>query len=319
MSLRSRAVRIMIWKYANLNPDRTSNGGKIIAYADKRTQSRSLSSKLMRVSCRTENGTCYERVSLKGSLPNGRAIYYIHGGAFFAALNPYYLHLAESFCNAMGGGEVVFVDYGVTPENKYPTQLDQADDVWTEITERLGYKAENVIIGGDSAGGNLTLALMLKLRDQGRSMPKGGFGISPWADMTAEGESYYFNYNNDVMFGNKKGKADDELRKKLITSELFSYAKELIYEERRSPYVSPVFGKYNGFPPMFFTVGEHEMLLSDTLTVAEKLRAENVEVNVDIGKKMFHIYALFPSQLPEAKRSFDKLTKFISKHLRVIR
>lgn len=311
MSIRGKATCFILNRCVSLNPEKNISAGKTIAALDKKSSGRRLSSRLVCESAVTNNGTRYKRVSLKGSEVNGKAIYYIHGGAFVAGLNPFYLELSSELIEANGGGEVIFLDYGTVPEHKYPAQLDEALDLWNEITRKLGYLPENVTVGGDSAGGNLTLALLLKLRDNGFAMPKCAFCISPWADMTASGDSYFFNYRKDVLFGDRKKDATEKLRQKLVLSDLFGYASDLSGELRRDPYVSPVFADYHGFPPMFFTVGGDEMLLCDTLRIAKKLKKANRSVTVDVGKGMFHIYALFFNYLPEARRSFDKLKSFI--------
>ena len=85
--------------------------------------------------------------------------------------------------------------------------------------------------------------------------------------------------------------------------------------DRTSPYVSPVYGEYHGFPPMLFTVGSHEMLLSDTLTIVEKLRSEGCDVECDVKEGMFHIYPLYAKFIPEAADSHKRIMRFVSKHL----
>ena len=296
----------------SLNPDKNPCAGRTIAELDKKSSGRRLSSRLKRTVGVTESGARYERISLKNGQKNGRAVYYIHGGAFYAGLNPFYRELAYDLCGCMGGGEVIFVDYTTVPTAKYPTQLEETLDVWYELTERLGYKPENVTVGGDSAGGGLALAMLLSLRDSGRAMPRSVFGISPWTDMTASGDSYIKNYRLDAMFGDRKSSASEKKRRALTESELFGYARGLTDKERKSPLVSPVFGDFHGFPPAFFTVGEHEMLLSDTLIVAESMKKNGVSVSVDTGAGMFHIYTLFGRYIPEAKRSYKRLLNFIS-------
>ena len=311
LSVRGKLVCFALKRYVSLNPDKNSSAAKTIAGLDRRTAGRKISSHLECISDVTANGTKYKRISLRNSAPNGRAVYYLHGGAFVAGLNPFYLELSSELIEANGGGEVVFLDYSTAPEHQYPTQLEQAFDLWSEIVNVFGYEPQNVVIGGDSAGGNLTLALMVKLRDENMAMPKGGFCISPWADMTASGKSYFYNYKRDVLFGDRKKDANDELRKKLAQSDIFDYASKLSDEQRRDPLVSPVFASYHGFPPMFFAVGSDEMLLCDTLKIAKKLKKANCCVTLEVGEGMFHIYALFYRYLPEAKKSFKRLKEFL--------
>lgn len=112
----------------------------------------------------------------------------------------------------------------------------------------------------------------------------------------------------DIMFGEKGKTLTEEARDRLINSEIFCYSAGT---DRRDPYVSPVFGDYHGFPPMFFTAGGHEMLLSDTLTIVDNLRKNGISAGLDIQPEMFHIYAIYGNMMPEAKNSYGAILKFI--------
>jgi acetyl esterase/lipase len=140
-------------------------------------------------------------------------------------------------------------------------------------------------------------------------MPMAGAFFSPWADMLCEGESYKFNYEKDAMFGNKAVGSHEERRKRLIQSEIFSYANHLSEDERKHPYVSPVYGSYKGFPPVFISAGENEMLLSDSETIGKKLTEAGSKVTMVKGEGMFHIYALF-TLLPQARVAMKELENF---------
>ena len=257
----------------------------------------------------TASGTPYERVVKVGAPTNGRAIYFCHGGGYIVGLLFFYRMLATDFFEASGGGELILLDYSCAPEHKFPTQHDEALDLWRELTERLGYSPENIILGGDSAGANLALSLMQRLRDEGGPMPKAAFCISAWADTTGSGKSIVDNSPRDVMFGTFGKKLTEEQRLKNLDGELYSFVGDA---DRHHPYVSPVFGEYCGFPPMFFTVGGDEILLDDTMRIVEKLENEGIFVEYDVQPKMFHIYTLFGNLFPESNVSYQKLLKFIS-------
>lgn len=138
-------------------------------------------------------------------------IYYLHGGCYICGLTNNYHSFLREFCNLEDDVTVVLLDYKTAPEYKYPVQLNEALDLWDELTENQDYRAENIVIGGDSSGGNLALAMMLKIRDDGRKMPAGAFLLSPWTDMTMSGDSYIRNYPKDVEIGERKaGKAYGE-------------------------------------------------------------------------------------------------------------
>lgn len=257
---------------------------------------------------RTQNGVDYQRIRKNGAKRTDKVIYFLHGGAYISGLIDMYRTFTADFCSIDDGIEIVLLDYKLAPEYKYPSQLNEAEELWSELTEKQGYRSKNIIIGGDSSGGNLALALMLKLRDEGKEMPLGAFLISPWCDMTASGDSYIYNYNNDVEMGEKRARVTQEKLDKILASDLYCY---LGSADRTNPYVSPIYGDYRGFPPILFAVGDHEMLLDDTLKVVDKLKKASVPVICERKPKMFHTYVLMKNYMPESKESYDRIVAFI--------
>ncbi|MEE1202374.1 MULTISPECIES: alpha/beta hydrolase [Bifidobacterium] len=261
----------------------------------------------------TGNGTAYVCLQRNGCKNAKKAIYYLHGGCYICGLTNNYHSFLREFCNLEDGVTVVLLDYKTAPEYKYPVQLNEALDLWDELTENQDYRAENIVIGGDSSGGNLALAMMLKIRDDGRKMPAGAFLLSPWTDMTMSGDSYIRNYPKDVEIGERKAVLTEEKREKLMESGLYSF---IGGADRKSPYISPCFGTYEGFPPMFFAVGEDEMLLDDTLDVVEKLKNAKVSVICERKPDMFHTYVLYKNLMPESRESFSEMKRFVQEALR---
>ncbi len=322
-SLRGKLAQRFISRHFNMNSAHTSDSVASLrsrtAYFrnDKTPKGFSL------IKETTPRGTSYERLLKNTSAdhpsysdtPPGerRVVYYLHGGAYVLGLLSLYRMLAESFYQAAGGCEIILLDYRCAPEYQYPTQLEEALDVWEELTERQGYQAKQIVVGGDSAGGNLTLAMLLRLRDAGKALPRAAFCISPWADMTGNGKSFQENYGKDVMFGDPGETLTKERKERLLNGRLYSFVGAA---DRYDPYVSPVYGDYRGFPPMYFTAGGNEMLLSDTLTIVEKLKQCGVPVGCDIQPGMFHIYALAARLVPEGTASFRKILAFIRRSFR---
>lgn len=257
---------------------------------------------------KTSSGTQFERITKAGSVKNGKLILYFHGGAYQAGLLYFYKNFAPDFYRESGGAEVIYLDYSLAPEFQYPVQLQQALDLWEDLTEKQGYKAENIILGGDSAGGNLTLAMMLWLRDHNQKLPKGAFCISPWADMTGTSESAQFNYGKDVEFGQPGKIMTRQTRQILHQSEIYAWLGDA---DRQDPYISPVFGNYHDFPPMLFTAGGDEMLLCDTLTIVQKLKDLHIPVKCEIQPGMCHIYPVFRHFSPESSHSYWCILHFI--------
>jgi len=235
-----------------------------------------------------------------------RLIYVLHGGAYIAGLIDRYRGLSKMLSDAAGGAAIAFLNYRLAPDYKYPCALDDALKGWGSLIKE-GYHPSNIVAVGDSAGGNLLLALLLKLRDMDRNLPRGAICMSPWADMTASGKSYRANFKLDPMFGGKMNVAEADIDK-VLNSPLFAYCGD---HDRKDPYVSPVYGQYIGFPPMLFTVGSTELLLDDTLRIAEKLKKADVPVKVIVGEKMFHVWPLFNTLFPEARKALNEILAFI--------
>lgn len=258
------------------------------------------------------SGVKMERIARYGVAPSGKVVFFLHGGAYMARLNDIYRTMAADFIRVAGKGVTVFLlDYDVAPEHVYPTQLDQAVEAWCAVV-KMGFDPADIVVGGDSAGGNLALGLMLYLRDNARPMPCGGLCISPWADMTASGASYIDNYGVDVMFGIQGATMTEEKRLTLLENILYQWTGEA---DRTHPYVSPVFGDYRDFPPMFFTVGGAEMLLDDTRTIVAKLQQAGCTVQCIVRKDMFHVYPLFHALIPEAAQDYRAILRWLKEML----
>ena len=239
---------------------------------------------------------------------NDKVILVLHGGAYISRMMFYYRVLNKRYSVASGGGTVVHFEYRCAPEHTYPCALEDALKVWDYLLSQ-GYKEENIIIVGDSAGGHLSVNLMMKLHDTGRKMPRAAILMSPWLDMTASGKSYVENYKVDPVFGIRgQTPSQEDVKKLLMQSELYMWLGD---NDRKDPYISPVYNTFdNTYPPVLVTAGGHEMLLSDSETIVEKFREAGVEATLHIGDEMFHafnVYQLFP----EAREALDLGDKFI--------
>lgn len=228
----------------------------------------------------------------------GRVILQIHGGGYIGPMKNTYRDFAVQYSRRSLGGDVLTVDYRVAPEHPYPAALEDAVAAYRWLTEEKKYAPEKIIIAGDSAGGGLTLALTLYLRDHSIPMPAGLIVMSPWADLTCSGESYTTNYTRDPQFGNTK----DNM---LYNS---SYIGEA---DPTDPYMSPVFGDYHGFPPTLMQVGSEEVLLSDTLTVAAKLRASHGRLRLSVYDGMFHVFQMALRLIPESREAWAEVGRFL--------
>ena len=307
-SIRGLLISHMIWKNMNHNaPHKKHSAARhrwqnAIFNKDRLPEAYTWSAET------TPGGTAFQRVIRTDTGRTGRVLLYFHGGAYRDGLVPSYRNFSTGFFQAANGCETIYLDYRCAPDYQYPTQLNEALDLWDDLTKRQGYAPDQIILGGDSAGANLALALLLKLWDLNKTMPRAAFCISAWTDMTCNTQSFRDNYGRDVMFGNKGKTLTEERLQALMQGKIFSF---LGNADRTDPYVSPIFGDYHGFPPMFFSVGTHEMLYDETLQVVEKLKACQVPVTCEIQPGMFHIYVVFARLVPEGKIYYHRLLDFI--------
>ena len=226
-----------------------------------------------------------------------KVILQLHGGGYVAKIKNSYYNMAINYCDAGNGMPVLSPDYRVAPEHPYPAALEDALASYQWLLDR-GFKGEQIIVAGDSAGGGLAIALTMYLRDHNMPLPCGIVAMSPWTDVTASGESYTLNYELDPLFGNSK--------------DTMIYVNEYAGEhDKKDPYISPIFGNFRQFPPMLIQVGSTEMLLSDSITAASMADIAGVEVRLSIYDDMFHVFQLAGKLFPEAKKAWDEVEHFL--------
>lgn len=250
-----------------------------------------------------------EKLTKIGSKNAHKVILQFHGGGYIIPMIDAYRKLAVRYSKMTDGASVVNVDYKVAPKNKYPSALNDAEKVYNYLIKE-GYKAENILIVGDSAGGNLALALTIKLRDTQQHTPCGLICMSPWTDLSGSGESYTTNIYVDPMFGlAKKG---DYLthREFLIKNVCSPYAGDTPLDDKG---LSPVFAEYHDFPPMLIQVGGYEILKSDSYTVAEKAKAEGCDVTIAEYRGMFHVFQTM-GNFREAKMAWIEVDSWLKTH-----
>ena len=225
-------------------------------------------------------------------------ILYCHGGGYMTGSSLYARTLTTKLA-ATTSLDVLCFDYRLAPENPYPCGLLDAVKAWDYLM-LLGYGARDIFVAGDSAGGNLALALVHKLKADGRLLPRGLVLMSPWTDLLKTGETHQTKAGLDPVL-------DDEYLMQAITG----YAKEF---DLSDPYVSPLYGDFDGFPPTYIQVGENEILLSDSIMLQEKMREKNVNVQMEIFEGMWHVFQMSPFKT--AYDAMDKNAEFIHEHCR---
>lgn len=228
----------------------------------------------------------------------GRVILQLHGGGYIGPMKNIYRRFAVKYSRLSYGGDVLTPDYRVAPENPFPAALDDAVAAYKWLIQEKKYVPEHIVVAGDSAGGGLSLALGLYLKDNNLPMPGGFLTMSAWTDLTNSGESHQTNYHNDPLFGNST-------QNMLYDS---SYVGEA---DPSNPYLSPLFGDFTGFPPVLMQVGSFEVLLSDTLRVVEKLKETGVKRRLSVYDGMFHVFQMGLDLIPESREAWEEVEEFI--------
>lgn len=220
-------------------------------------------------------------------------ILYCHGGGYSTGSRLYARTLTTKLAETTSMDVLAF-DYRLAPEHPYPAACEDAMKAWDYLM-LLGYGARDVIVAGDSAGGNLALSLVLKLKEEQRLLPRGLVLLSPWTDLTASGRTHTTRALVDPVLD------ADYLRK---MTENYAAGRELT-----DPLISPLFGDFEGFPPTYIQVGDNEMLLSDSTMLHKKLIAANVSAKIDVFKGMWHVFQMSPFKT--AGEAMEKNAEFI--------
>ena len=230
-----------------------------------------------------------------------RRLLYLHGGSWMAGRASVYLPHIARVANATGC-TVLAVDYRLAPENPFPAGLEDCVEAFLWMLEQgLAHtgRAQSYFIAGDSAGGNLTLATLLALKDRSAQMPDAAIALSPATDLTWSGESMTTRALVDPAL--------NAVLMPLVTN---------IYLQGRAaadaPLVSPLFGYLRGLPPLLLQVGDAEILLSDSMRFAERARAAGVAVTLEVYPYMPHVFQGFAPYLPEAVDALRRVGEFSS-------
>ncbi|GJD95516.1 alpha/beta hydrolase [Methylobacterium iners] len=238
--------------------------------------------------CRVGGIPC-ERVRMG----DGPRLFYLHGGGFCAMSSRSYRSLTGSL--ARRGFDVLVPSYRLAPEFPFPAALDDAVAAWR------AFAAEGpCAIGGDSAGGNLALALMIRARDEGLPMPSAAVLFSPITDLLGTGPSHAANSQRDAMF-------DADVFRRLAAAYLAGSA-------ATHPHASPLYDTLCGLPPLLVHVGETEVLRDDAVGLAAKVRASGGRADLKVWNVVPHGWQFADPMLPEARRSLDEAARFLREH-----
>lgn len=235
---------------------------------------------------------------LEPDVQNDRmVILQIHGGGYVGKFRNIYRSFAGFYSELGHGISVLSPDYRVAPENPYPAALEDVAEAYEWLIYN-GWTEDKIVIAGDSAGGGLAMSLCMYLKDRKKKLPAGIIAMSPWTDLTQSGASYRFNFRKDPVFGN--------------TLDSLIFNKDYIgNHDTTDPYISPLYGNFEGFPPMLIQVGSYEMLLSDSELVAEKAKRAGCKVRLSIYEGMFHVFQMALLVIPESRRAWKEVGKYL--------
>jgi acetyl esterase/lipase len=229
-----------------------------------------------------------------------RLLIHVHGGCY--VLNPGEAALPEAlFMAGFGHFKVIAVDYRMPPEAYFPAALDDGLTVYKNAIKTIDPK--NVAIFGSSAGGALTLEMILKAKQEGVPLPGAIAPGTPMSDVTKVGDSFVTNAMLDNVLVSPDGFCD-------AGTKVYANGRDL-----RDPLLSPVYGDMHGFPPTILTTGTRDLLLSNTVRVHRKLRQAGVEAALQVFEGQSHAQFYRDDTSPEAKDAFEEIAGFFDKHL----
>lgn len=227
---------------------------------------------------------------------NKNVVLYLHGGSYTAGSLSYARGFGGVIANLLGS-RVLCVGYRLAPEFPFPNGLDDAVNAYKRILEK--YPAKNISVIGESAGGGMSFALMLKLKEESIPFPACIVALSPWTDLTFKSDSYSRNAENEPSLSEKSLK--------------YSAQMYISGENPENPFISPVYGNLEGLPPTLLFAGTYEILEDDTKLMAEHLKKYGVQTKAHIIDGMWHVFVLF--KIPEAKKALKEIKIFIGENI----
>ena len=242
-------------------------------------------------------GVPAEWVSAEGSAAD-RAVLYLHGGGYIIGSVRTHRVLMAGLSQA-SGARVLGLEYRLAPEHPFPAPVEDAVAAYRWLLAE-GYDAANIAVAGDSAGGGLTVSVMVQLRYLGLPMPGAAVCFSPWVDLEGIGESMIANAEIDPM----------------VQQEGLAFMAQLYLDgcDPRAPLAAPLYADLQGLPPTLIQVGSAETLLDDSTRLADRTRAAGVDVRLDVWEDMIHVWHLFAPMLPEGREALAQAGEFIQRH-----
>jgi len=229
-----------------------------------------------------------------------RALLYLHGGGYtLGSVNSHRDLIAR--LSAATGCRALGLDYRLAPEHSFPAPVEDATAAYRWLLDQ-GIEPGSIALAGDSAGGGLTAATLVALRDAGGPLPAAAAMMSPWVDLEASGDSFESRKHVDPM-----------VRRRLIHGQTRTYLGDK--GSLRDPLASPLHADLRSLPPLLIQVGDHETLLDDARSFTEKARGAGGDVTLEVWDEMIHVFQLFAAELEEGRRAIEGIGAFVRKHV----
>jgi epsilon-lactone hydrolase len=240
------------------------------------------------------NGVDAEWITAPGAAAD-RVVLYLHGGGYVLGSARSHRDLIGRISRAAQARGLA-LNYRLGPENPFPAAVDDALAGYRCLLDN-GIKPSRIAVAGDSAGGGLTVAALVAIRDAGLPLPAAGVCMSPWVDLEQTGASM-----------TTRAQADPVVQREGLAGLAQAY---LAGKDPRTPLASPLYADLKGLPPLLIQVGDAETLLDDSTRIAERARAAGVQVKLEVWPEMIHVWQLFASFLPEGQDAVEGIGKFI--------
>ena len=225
-------------------------------------------------------------------------ILYLHGGGYMEGSLTSHQDLAMRIGRA-SKARILLIDYRLAPEAPFPAAVNDAVSAYKWLINDQEIPPSKIIIGGDSAGGGLTVATLLQLKQMNEKLPAASICLSPWTDLAMEGDSVKNNANS---------------AKFLKSYDLYFMASLYIQDHNpKNPFISPLYGDLSGLPPLLIHVGAAELILDDSLRLAERVKKAGVDVQLTVWDEMPHVFQAFADWAPEGKEAIEKIGQFAQK------
>ena len=242
-------------------------------------------------------GVSAEWVSTPGVAAD-RVVMYLHGGGYM--IGSMRTHRSPlSYLSRVSDARVLGLNYRLAPEHPFPAAVEDSVSAYNWLLEE-GISPRRIVIAGDSCGGGLTIATLVALKYFGYPLPAAGISHSGWTDLAHTGESFV-----------TKAEADPLIDKEMLEGMAAAYLGD---RSRTTPLASPYYADLRGLPPLLLQVGTAEVLLDDSIRLADKAKESGVDVALEVWDDMPHVWQAFASFLPEARQALDNCGQFIKKH-----